>query len=119
MKITIEKLLRSKSVVEKLMRSEMPAAAAYDVMKMARAIGEELKLFEQARKNLFEKYGEENKETKNVQIKDENVEVFKTEMSDLMKKEVELKCQVLKVQALADVKMSVVDLMIMEGLIEE
>ena len=118
MKIALKKILEMKPVIEKLIQKDIDVLVAYDMKKIVDAVSKELEVYSATRKKLFDKYGEENKETKETAIPKEKVEAFRKDMEALLNKEVKLETPKIKLSKLVGVKLSTADVIIIDRLIE-
>jgi len=118
MKIKVNKLLKMKPVIEKIIKLDIPVMAAWDLMKIVKDLDTELEIYSKARKKLFNKYGEVDEKTKNQKIKEDKVEDFKKDIEELLNKEIEIKTKKIKISSLGNLKLSTADLLTIDILIE-
>lgn len=119
MKIKISQLLDMKPVIEKLVEQDVPVSAGYDLMKLVKLFDSELGLFNASKKKLFDKYGKEDKEKKTISIPKEKIEVCKKDFESLLNKEIKIEVKKVKVGSLGDIKLTTIDLLKIELIIEK
>lgn len=111
--------------LNKLVKAEIPIAAAYRLKTVVVKASEEQKKFEDMRKELIDKHAPKNKkgeiikdENGSYSVSDKNKEEFFKEIQELL--EVEVEFPKIKISDLGDkLQMSVQDLAALEGLLEE
>ena len=121
LKVTIGQLLASaeSGALNKLMAEPLRAAVAFRLKKVAPAIDAELRIFNETRIELCEKYGTKSETADNYSIPDDKQAEFQAEFQQLLATEVELRGKVISVFDLGDTKISVADLTALDWLIVE
>ena len=117
MKLTLKKLISVKPSMKKLLNQDLPIKISYNLSKLISELNEEYTLFEEKKQLLFIKYGEE-KENK-ISIKQENVKTFTKDIGDLLDIEVEIEVTKVKLNDLGDIKLSPLDMLNLDILIEK
>ena len=85
--ITLSQLIDSVSVMQELAKKPMKTKAAFQVARLLREVEKEYTLFQEARKNLIEKYAERNADgglktdaNGNYSVPKEKIEPFNEEL---------------------------------------
>ena len=108
-----------KPSLQKLIAQDVPIKIAFKVGKIIKVLDSEYTVFEESKKKLFEKHGEENIE-KNLEVKPENMKVFTKELNELLSIEVDIDIEKIKLEDLGEeVKLSPIDASNLDILIEE
>ncbi len=90
MKLKLSEVKMSEQALRKLVGQDIPINLAFKLSKLVKTVGEDLQHIEEARIKLVGKYGIEDPETKNVQVKPENLNDFMVEWDTLLEEEVEI-----------------------------
>lgn len=117
MKIKLIQLLNMKKVIEKLLPQDVPVLVGYDLMKIARMFESEIEMYNKVRIKIYKKYGKEGKDKK-ITIVPDKIETANKDLQNLLNKEVDIKVKKIKLSSLGDVKLSTVDLLKIELLME-
>jgi len=89
MKATLQELWGAKEVLGRLAATKFKAKISYKLAKIIDQANKEIEPFAKVRQAVFEKYGDKIGET--ITVKPENIEAFKTEMSEVESQEIEFK----------------------------
>lgn len=125
MKLSMVVSPRLNEALNKLVKAEIPVAAAYKLKTIVVKVAEEQKKFEDMRTELINKHAPKNKKGEIVKNEDggysvaeKNKEQFFKEIQELL--DVEIDLPKIKVSSLGDkLEISVQDLAVLEGLLEE
>lgn len=124
-KVTINELLNSTEVLQKLSKKDFKAKLAWQVARLLRNAEEEIKNFNETRMTLITKYGEkdENGELKtddngNCKIIPESISTFSAELEDLLKTEVEINANKIDIEQLENLDFTPSDMAALEPYIE-
>jgi RNA-binding protein YlmH len=125
MKLNVIVSPRFSEALGKLAQAEIPVATAYKLKTVITLAAEEQKKFEDMRKSLIDKHAAKNKKGEIVKNEDgsygvaeKNKEEFFKEIQELL--EVEVEMPKIRVSSLGDkLQLSVQDLAILDGLLEE
>ena len=104
-----------------LMRKEIPAMASFKLKTIQKKLGEELKKFDEVRKEYLEKFAEKDEAGKAIIEKDayklseENQKLFNEAMDELGNLEVDIGS--IKVHELGAISISALDLVVLDGLV--
>lgn len=109
-------LLNSVEALQRLGQMKMPAKAAYGVARNLRMIDVELELFNEARKQLVERYQCINEETNAIEIKDQAG--LDREYRELVETEIDYQPHTIRLELLDSVELTPSDLAILFWLIE-
>lgn len=116
MKISIATLINSTPIFDKLMNKELSPVTSFKLVKIVKAINEEMAVFEKEKIKLLEKYGKKN-EDDSYTILDENKELWNKDISDLLSLEVDVVFDKINL-ADEDIKISPSEIMRIEAFIE-
>jgi|GEM_PF-4203792 len=116
---------RFSEALNKLVKAEIPIATAYKLKTVVVRTGEEHKKFEDMRTELINKYAPKNKKGEIIKNEDGGYSVSEKNKDDFFKEiqellEVEIELPKIKIADLGDkLQISVQDLVLLEGLLEE
>ena len=95
--VTIKEIINGIETMDGLMQEALPSRAAYQVAKIAKAMSDEYKFFEEARLKLIKKYGKKDEsgelivdEKNQYTVPKENMDEFTKEFNELTTSKVEL-----------------------------
>ena len=108
MKVSLFEIYSSVGVLNKLVDLALPAKSSYKFVKIMRKFNEELKMLEEERQKLINKYGKEKDGT--VTVSDENKDTFLREFSDLMETQIDVDWEPISVDALGEIELSVAEI---------
>lgn len=117
-KITLEELVNSQNILQKLITEKFPISTSYAISRIIKKVNIELKEFYDAQSEMAEKYGERNElgtlltdlKTGNTPVKEEYKEQFQKEMTDLLKIEVILEVNPINIEQLSNINVSAQEL---------
>ena len=113
-KLTLGNLLNAREPMAKLLGKELPVKTAYKLSKLVKSINDEFKNFEEQRQNLVKKHGKEDETTKNFTVPKEKIQSFQDDIGELLKIEVEINKDPIRITELANIQASPVDLAALE-----
>ena len=96
MLVTFEQIINSRDVLAVLGKEKMKALVAYKLQKNVSAINKELEHFDSVVKDLYEKYGDKDKNGK-VSVPEENKKAYLEEINELLREEIEMKVLMIKI----------------------
>ena len=99
----------------KLMQMQMPAATAFRCAKLLKVVEGELQIYDEQRKKLVEKYGEDDK----VDPESKNWDKFVEEMNSILAEDVSLNATKIKEENLSKIEISPADIMNLSWMIKE
>tara|TARA_Y100000361_G_scaffold17424_1_gene13598 strand:- start:10216 stop:10572 length:357 start_codon:yes stop_codon:yes gene_type:complete len=114
-KTKLANLVNSVEPLSKLMQKPMPSATAFRCAKLLKAVEAELQIYDEQRKKLIEKYGEDDK----VDPESKNWDKFVEEMNGLLAEDVSLSATKVKEENLSKIEISPADIMNLSWLIKE
>lgn len=125
MTIKINDLLNSIDILQKLSKMELKAKLAWQVARLLKAAEKEIQEFNETRMNVITKYGEKDEndqlitdDNNNCKIQKEHIEDFTNELNELVKSEVEINANKLKIDDLADLEFTPADMAQLEPFLE-
>jgi len=116
-KLTLGSIKAAEAPLKKILNAELPVAMAFKLSKLVKVFDAELIHYELQRVKLVEKLGEKDGDG-NTTVKPENIEAFMAEMEKLHAIECELPGDPIAVADLAEVRMSAVDLSLLDGVVQ-
>lgn len=108
MKVSLFEIYSSVSVLNKLVDLPLPAKSSYKFVKIMKKFNDELKILEDERQKLINKYGEEKENA--VTVKNENKETFLKEFTELLETQIEVDWEPISVDSLGQVELSVAEI---------
>lgn len=107
--ITLSQLIDSVSVMQELAKKPMKTKVAFQVARLLREVEKEYTLFQEARKNLIEKYAERNTygELKvdsdgNYNVPKEKIELFNEELKEVIEQNITLNAEQININDLEE-----------------
>jgi len=88
MKVKLGDIVNATPTLNRLAQEKIPVSTACDLFDIVGALQPHLNTFNQMKNKLFEEYGEDIPEGR--QIKKEHAETFSIEMNELLEREIEL-----------------------------
>lgn len=81
-----------KELLKPLLLQKVKPSVKVKLSRLAEAVNKEVELYEKARKDVFEQYGEKivENDVEQIKIKEENIEVAEKELTDLLTSEIDL-----------------------------
>ena len=123
--ITMSDLLNSVETLQKLSQKDFKAKLAWQIARLLKAAEAEVQSFNDARMAAIRKYGEKDEngelitdEKGSCKIVTENVETFSNEINDLVKTEVEINANKIKIEELENLDFTPGDMVILEPFID-
>ena len=128
MKLTIRKILNDTNSLAAISQKQLPVKVSYAIAKNIKKIESELKIYNEERQKLIDKYCIKDDEGKNVidennnlKIADEHLEAWNKEINELMDIEVDIDIHKFNLDSLmcGNYDMTPAELMIIDYMIEE
>lgn len=128
MKLTNRKIVNDATFLNNLANKQLPIRVSYAIAKNVSKIESELKVFNDERQKLLDKYCVKDEEGKNkidennqLKIADEHLESWSKDLEELLDIEIEIDIHKFNINELlnSDCKLPPVDLMLIEYMIEE
>lgn len=114
MKIKLSKIINSVPAFKLLTAQTTNARTAFKLAKVLNALQSELDVFEQTKNNILVKH--QNDEQK---ISDENLEIVKKELLELMEEEIELSIQPVSISDVSTLNITISNMMLMDFIFTE
>ena len=125
MKIKNEVLVNSVQVLRKLNNAELPVRVSYKLAKNIKSIDKELKIYEEEKQKLINKYGEKDEEGKLKTKEDGSINITDTEnwnkdIKELLDIEAEINIEKINIDELAksDLKLTPAELALIDYMIK-
>lgn len=119
MEIKLAELVNMREALDKLILMDLPIRQSFLLSKFAKKAAVELQEFEEQRVKLVNKYGETNEVTGTTSVAPSNLENFRRELDELTDVELFFDVPPIRIGDLANVKISVADLMALEPIMAE
>ena len=120
MKFTLAEVRGMQKGLLTLTQAQLPIRVSYKLIKLLNFCGKELGVVEETRIKLVKKYSEENPDKPGeFQVKPENDEKFREELTQLMEEEVEFEMEPISLNELDGIKISPIDLAGLSKIIKE
>lgn len=123
--LLLRDIINSSDGLTGLSQRHLKAKTAYIVGKILKTVDTELSNFEQARMDLIRKYGLKDDngeliedENHNLHIAPENLQIFNTELTELMNTPVEIMANKISINDLGDIEFTPVEMAQLESFIE-
>ena len=116
MKISIAALINATQTFNKIIDKELSPVTSFKLVKLIKAINDEIEIFEKEKNKLLEKYGNKN-EDGTYSILEENKELWNKDITDLLSLEVDIVGDKINL-ANEEIKISPADMMKIEEFIE-
>lgn len=118
MKLTLGEIANAESGIVELSKCLLPARSAFKVSRILREISAELEGFHKHKNELVKKLGEST-DGESYKIKPENAKEFTKQIEDLLKEEIELKIEPLKLEHIEGAKISTMAIVSLGKLVTE
>ena len=125
-KLTLNTIVNSNEIFQKLATTEMRARAAFRTAKLTTVIAKELELFNAQREAILRKYGEKDsngeliiQENGTVNIEKEHINDFNQELFELLNSEVELNAEPLNLDDIDAAELTPVQVQMLGDLLVE
>lgn len=115
--LSVEQIVNSLDALTAIADENLPIKTAITISKTIKEVNEILNVFNDKKKKLFDKYGEENKEAEGMVIKSENIEEFNVQYTDLIKEEIDVDFTKVSVDDLGDINVKPSTLIVLEWFI--
>ena len=107
-KVTVERLFTSQQNLNEILHSNLKASVAYKLSRIAAKVSEEMKVFDEQRRKLVDKYGETDDEG-NTKVPESSREEFNKEINDMFAEEIDIDLSKISVEDLVDSKGNEID----------
>ena len=107
-KVTVERIFKSQQSLNEILNSNLKASVAYKLSRIAAKVSGEMKVFDEQRRKLVEKYGETDDEG-NTKVPESSREEFNKEINDMFKEEIDIDLSKISVEDLVDSKANEID----------
>ena len=111
--ITINDLINSGDIFRDLAQQPIKMRVAYNIARIIREIENEMKLFEETRRKLFDKYGEKDENGEllinadgNITITPENISLYNNEIQDVLNTSITLNAEKLNIEDLENIELT-------------
>jgi hypothetical protein len=105
MKVSLFEIYSSVGVLNKLVDLALPAKSSYKFVKIMKKFNDELKMLEDERQKLINKYGEEKDGV--VSVLEKHKEDFLKEFSELLETQIDVDWDPISIDSLGNVELSV------------
>ena len=109
MKLKLSKIINSVPAFKLLTAQTTNAKTAFKLARVLNTLQSELDVFEQTKNNLLTKYQDETQK-----ISEENLEIVKKELTDLMNEEIEINIQQIPISDVTAVNITISNMMLMD-----
>lgn len=123
---TVEEILVAEKPLHGLSQAKLPVGVAFQLSKILKVVGEELRIVRETQLAIAEKYGKRDENGELVEekgmypIAPENMESFNTEMEDLLKQLVSLNVRPISAERLdGAIELTAADMMALEKFFTE
>lgn len=113
MKVKIQDIVAAAPTIQKLSGISLPVKVSYNIARNLKKIQRELEPFEKARIELVRKHGNEDEEGKLV-VKEENMQEFYKEMTELLEEEIEIDIRSIDIEGLAKIELSPTEMQLID-----
>lgn len=124
-KLTINELLNSTEILQKLASKELKARLALEIARMLKSAEREIQDFNEVRMKLINKYGEKDEngelitdEKGNCKIMQEEIKTFSNELNDLIATEIEINANKLKLEQIENLDFTPAEMSMLEPFLE-
>ena len=119
MEFTIQEILGMKDVLTKIVQAEVPIRTAFRINRFAKSVQMELGTFDQTRMGLVQKYGEKEKDSQQISIKDpEKLKEFNSKIQKVLTEIISIDFKPIRFEELGnDMKISAAELFALEKII--
>lgn len=117
MKVRLFEIYSSVNILNKLVNVSLPAKTSYKFVKVMQKFNDELKLLEEQRQKLINKYGAEGEN--GFTVTEENKETFIKEFSDLMEVELDIDWEPISIDSFGEAELSVADISKIQFLLKD
>lgn len=111
--ITINDLINSGDIFRNLAQQPIKMRVAYNIARIIREIENEMKLFEETRRKLFDKYGEKDENGEllinadgNITITPENISLYNNEIQEVLNTSITLNAEKLNIEDLENIELT-------------
>jgi len=118
MKIKLNKLVNAVPAFKILTTQATNAKTAYRLAKTLNTLQAELDVFENTKNKLLLNYQTTNEDGKTV-ISDENVELIKTQLTELLEEEIEININQIPISDLSGMSMTISNMMLIDFIFSE
>jgi hypothetical protein len=115
MKITLAEVKSLETSLAKVFDKEVNIKVAYRLGSLLKKLSEEMAILEENRIKLVKKYGDEDKETKQLSVPQDKAQEFYAEFNELLQLEIDIDFEPIPLQAFGDITLSAADVMRLDG----
>lgn len=124
-KITINELLNSTDVLQKLSKTDLKARLSWQIARLLKAADTEIQSFNDARMNLVRKFGEKDEngelitdEQNNCKIPNDSTIEFSNELNELINTEIEINANKIKIEDIENLNFTPAEMNTLESFID-
>jgi len=111
--ITINDLINSGDIFRELAQQPIKMRVAYNIARIIREVENEMKIFEETRRKLFDKYGEKDENGEllinadgNITITPENISLYNNEIQEVLNTSITLNAEKLNIEDLENIELT-------------
>lgn len=104
--LTLKDVLNSVPALQEIANQPIPAKISFRLGVLIRKVNERCEVYQETRKALCEKYGEENQDEGKYDIRPEEQDTFNKELDDLLAEEVTFNVSPIKLRVIESVPLS-------------
>ena len=119
MKFTMTELFNMKDGLQRLVQKEIPIKTSFKLARFTKRVNEELVILDQARVGLVERYGSKDELTGQARVDEGNVKEFIKELNEVLKIEVDIDFESIKIEELGQVTLTAMDAIVFQKVIIE
>ena len=101
--LTMERIMNSLEALREISNEDVPLKAAVAMTKTIKEVDGILEVFNDSKKKLFEKYGEEKEGQEGITVKEEHVDEFNEKYVELITQEIDIDFVKVDVESLGDI----------------
>lgn len=111
--ITINDLINSGDIFRELAQQPIKMRVAYNIARIIREVENEMRIFEETRRKLFDKYGEKDENGEllinadgNITITPENISLYNNEIQEVLNTSITLNAEKLNIEDLENIELT-------------
>lgn len=123
--LTINEIINSVPVLEKISQFSTNGIVAFKIARLIRELNKEIELFEKQRVEMIEKYCERDEsgqmvmiDDSQVKIKEDNISKYNNELREILNTQVEINANKIPLNSLEEIKISPQDALLIDNLVE-
>ena len=123
--VTVRNIIESVPIFRRITSETFNMGAAYKIARLIRELDNEYELFEKARADLINKYGEKDEEGNlkeqdgKVSLKPDCIKDFNEAVQDILNNKVEINAEPIEIEYLSEIKISPTDIILIMPFIKE